>query len=88
MLSRQRFDPNDVPTLSLFSILRECNFTCFGRERRAGVPGSTGAGMSELAGIEVDAELYDEFPDDELDVALDEVQSVRAHFSRLCQQCK
>ena len=44
--------------------------------------------MSELAGIEVDAELYDEFPDDELDVALDEVLSVRAHFSRLCQQCK
>ena len=44
--------------------------------------------MSELAGIEVDAELYDEFPDDELDVALDEVQSVRAHFSRLCHQCK
>lgn len=58
---------------------------------RSGAPGSlgsTGAGMSELAGIEVDAELYDEFPDDELDVALDEVLSVRAHFSRLCQQCK
>ena len=78
------------PSFFSFNFAGICtNFTCLTAGSGApGSLGSTGAGMSELAGIEVDAELYDEFPDDELDVALDEVLSVRAHFSRLCKQCK
>lgn len=77
------------PSFFSFNFAGICtNFTCLEGSGAPGSLGSTGAGMSELAGIEVDAELYDEFPDDELDVALDEVLSVRAHFSRLCKQCK